>query len=338
MRVYIVAVFLFGSCACLDEKLVNSYTCENPKPETCNNIDDDCDGFTDEDLMEECGDSCSHGFKVCENGQMTQCVQPPKPPETCNGKDDDCDGKIDNIEVLACYPPNRSEDLLSGICRYGATRCAGKNIQCVGWVGPGEETCNNIDDDCDGSIDEGFKKDLDIVVVLDYSCSMYTVLPYIQDALVTWASNQPDSIQLALVGVPSPSNLYLPTADLMTDFLNPSNFISFLVSQSGMGGGVEVQVDALAMIANPSNPFLLNWRSNTHKIALVWTDEHPQTYTNPVTTRQDVELLAAQTNLHYYIFTSESQWADWSNLRPMTVGPSLIQELETIVNTYGCQP
>ena len=97
-----------------------------PVTETCNNIDDDCDGSIDED-------------NVC----VPVCI---RTIERCNGLDDDCDGLID-------------EDLGSTTCGIGACQrtvqnCANGIPQtCVPDL-PGQETCNNIDDDCDGLIDE----------------------------------------------------------------------------------------------------------------------------------------------------------------------------------------
>ncbi|MBK6917034.1 MAG: hypothetical protein IPH07_06510 [Deltaproteobacteria bacterium] len=75
-----------------------------PQAETCNAIDDDCDGETDEDSVpvdaQACttGKSgvCQAGTNKCVNGQ-TRCVQNIQPgAEICNKQDDDCDGRIDN--------------------------------------------------------------------------------------------------------------------------------------------------------------------------------------------------------------------------------------------------
>ncbi len=77
--------------------------------------------------------------------------------ETCNGLDDDCDSKIDEDFTglgQSCNDGGR------GICRgLGALACntAGDSLQCnisTPPQSPGVEICNNLDDDCDGAIDE----------------------------------------------------------------------------------------------------------------------------------------------------------------------------------------
>lgn len=74
-----------------------------PTAETCNAIDDDCDGETDEDSVPAATAACvtgktgvcSAGTDKCVNGQV-RCVQNVQPGvEICNKQDDDCDGRID---------------------------------------------------------------------------------------------------------------------------------------------------------------------------------------------------------------------------------------------------
>ena len=69
--------------------------------DSCNNKDDDCDGFTDEDLGTlNCGTgACFTEVPACVDGQQTTCT-PLDPPEnteqSCNdGVDNDCDGYVD---------------------------------------------------------------------------------------------------------------------------------------------------------------------------------------------------------------------------------------------------
>ena len=85
-----------------------------------------------------------------------QTILPGSPsPEVCNNIDDDCDGSVD--DGIAPVPTS---------CGVGA--CAATGIEtCVAGVWgndtctpgiPTAETCNNIDDDCDGSVDEGLTR------------------------------------------------------------------------------------------------------------------------------------------------------------------------------------
>jgi len=74
--------------------------------------------------------------------------------ELCNGLDDDCDGSADDGDPGAGVACTTS---LPGACAPGTTACAGPSgIVCAPDVQPGSlaETCNTVDDDCDGEQDE----------------------------------------------------------------------------------------------------------------------------------------------------------------------------------------
>jgi MYXO-CTERM domain-containing protein len=134
----------------------------DPVPETCNNRDDDCDGSTDEGNPGG-GDSCysgppgTDGVGICEGG-VVRCLagslvcdgEVVPGTEDCNLLDDDCDTETD--EGLASGATCGTDE---GECSAGTSRCVAGAWVCEGEVGPGTETCDGRDNDCDGATDEG---------------------------------------------------------------------------------------------------------------------------------------------------------------------------------------
>ncbi|MCB9734176.1 MAG: HYR domain-containing protein, partial [Deltaproteobacteria bacterium] len=135
-----------------------------PVDGTCNGVDNDCAGGTDEDYVPTtttCGvGRCAGatGQLVCEAGGTTRDTCNPTAgaqSETCNNLDDDCNGTTDDgFEV-------------GGTCTIGQFTCqssghlvcgsSGQSTVCDAPVINGvTERCNDYDDDCDGEVDEDF--------------------------------------------------------------------------------------------------------------------------------------------------------------------------------------
>lgn len=134
-------------------------TCSGTTPvaETCNGLDDDCDGTVDgfsepcTNLPEPPGNPnqgiCRPGMRVCNNNSWSSCTGEtvPDPSDPCDGLDNDCDGSIDEEDYSAdCQTA----------CGTGNIVCDMGNLVCQQTQMPEPEECNGLDDDCDGVIDE----------------------------------------------------------------------------------------------------------------------------------------------------------------------------------------
>ncbi|MCA9667210.1 MAG: SUMF1/EgtB/PvdO family nonheme iron enzyme [Myxococcales bacterium] len=153
--------------------------------EICDNVDNDCNGQIDDGFnlngdinnCGTCGNVCTfnNASAACVGGQclLSQCnpgyrnidtvnangceyrcpVWPPTSNDaTCDGTDNDCDGQIDEDYASTSCGSN------TGQCVAGQTACIGGNPVCQNQVGPAPEQCDNLDNDCDGTVDNGFDK------------------------------------------------------------------------------------------------------------------------------------------------------------------------------------
>ena len=153
--------------------------------EVCNGVDDNCDGVVDEAAAEDAQlwflDADGDGYGHVLN-QTTACVAPegwvadgtdcddtqaavnPAAVEVCGGRDEDCDGAVDEADAedatvwYADLDGDTHGDMDSATmaCVQPAdhTAAAGDCDDTDEDVHPGAtETCNGVDDDCDGATD-----------------------------------------------------------------------------------------------------------------------------------------------------------------------------------------
>jgi hypothetical protein len=134
--------------------------CE-PVAETCNDVDDDCDGTVDEDF--DLGSNCTVGEGACTGLGVIVCspdgtaicngVAPPASPEVCDGLDNDCNGDVDDGIAGVGQACEAGE----GACRTaGTTICAGDgSIVCDAVERDGgPEVCDGVDNDCNDVVDD----------------------------------------------------------------------------------------------------------------------------------------------------------------------------------------
>ncbi len=162
-----------------------------PKTESCNGLDDNCDGVVDEGCAcrsgeeQDCGTdvgACSLGKQSCINGAWSSCSGALVPKdEICNNDlDDDCDSEVDEgcvsfsvaeqqeavaeqqeqeekpaaeFKVVSCK--DRDGDGYGEDCAKGAD-CDDNDVSVHT---DAIESCNRIDDDCDGVIDEELSRE-----------------------------------------------------------------------------------------------------------------------------------------------------------------------------------
>ncbi|MCB9654246.1 MAG: VWA domain-containing protein [Deltaproteobacteria bacterium] len=146
------------------------YGCFGGAPELVDCLDNDCDGQTDESAPDADGDGYRAGSLSCHDCDDSNIQRHPGATERCNNVDDDCDGRVDE-------DPNNQNQALRESCYEGPNGTVGNPPchagvrvcdstvpafgPCQNQVLPTTETCNDIDDDCDRTVDEGFDQDGD---------------------------------------------------------------------------------------------------------------------------------------------------------------------------------
>jgi hypothetical protein len=140
--------------------------------EVCDGVDNDCDGEVDNSPRDS-GLACDTGFdgicaagvQECELGNL-RCLGTSNPTdELCDGVDNDCDGEVDETtDATALWYADTDND------RYGdpevSVRACAQPVGYVAQAGDCDdgvsavnptatELCDSIDNNCDGTIDEG---------------------------------------------------------------------------------------------------------------------------------------------------------------------------------------
>ncbi|MFT3841637.1 MAG: putative metal-binding motif-containing protein [Myxococcaceae bacterium] len=179
-----------SSCAAIPGKVTNNSDCDDNNgavhpgaPEVCNGIDDNCNTQLDEGLVfatyyidkdaDGYGDAMAMGVSSCVSvaGAVTNdadcndnnAAVHPGAGEMCNAVDDNCDGQVDNgLTFTNYYTDSDGDGYGSGSATSSCVAVPGKvtnNTDCndaAAAVHPGAtETCNGIDDNCNGSADDG---------------------------------------------------------------------------------------------------------------------------------------------------------------------------------------
>ncbi len=154
-----------GSWTCSGTNVACSAIAAPPQVETCNGVDDNCNGVIDDVVSAACVPAqCQTGASYCAAGAVA-CARTGNSPAgtACPGV---TGGVCDGIGNCVC-PPGQSN--CGGTCRptgggcsvgvgacqrFGTLVCSGAGTTCSVTAGaPTAETCNGVDDNCDGTVD-----------------------------------------------------------------------------------------------------------------------------------------------------------------------------------------
>ena len=117
-----------------DNDPTNGCECKYVGKETCNGLDDDCNGKADDGMTQypgKCGlatPPCKQGVLTCQNG-IEVCTGKLGPwAELCDGKDQDCDGKPDPVGCLKTGAKREKRLDQPNVAKLGNTNSAQLNI------------------------------------------------------------------------------------------------------------------------------------------------------------------------------------------------------------------
>jgi hypothetical protein len=94
---------------------------DQSRPEVCDNLDNDCDGLTDNGLPDQDNDT----YSTCTDCNDNDPAVNPGATEVCNGIDDDCDDATDEGDAAVMCPP--TSHVILGTCNSILGTCVVAN-------------------------------------------------------------------------------------------------------------------------------------------------------------------------------------------------------------------
>lgn len=271
-----------------------------PEAEECNGLDDNCNGFVDDDytggrLAYQYYENrntcvapgvCRYATQRCVEGVWT-CEYPSSyGQEVCDGLDNDCDGTRDEdtseepIFDGDRYVYTADPDTINiGECRAGYKECVDGNVYIRNMRTPIPEVCgNDDDDDCDGLTDEveNDSSTSDYALIIDYSGSMSNIINSVADALCQWSSQGVlQNSRFAVVAIGYVNNSGNDEMKVLTDFTDSSTACRIIRQNNipAYAGGIEYQLDATYNSNDASSiSGYVNWASDNRRV-IIFSDE-----------------------------------------------------------------
>ena len=203
-----------------------------------------------------------------------------------------------------------------------------------------EDICNGEDTNCDGVIEKELVP-TDILLIVDMSGSMLNDINAVLSALSQFAVHYSDSEVvkwgLVLIALDGYDSTLAKNVEKLKIEINLTDFQSFMASFASvdttkMEGGDEQSLDAIYLSLknligagtfdinaaawfegwggiNASEPvkenWSIDWREDTKKVIILFTDEEPQSYLVPKITQEDViSSIQAAPEFSFYVFTA----------------------------------
>lgn len=330
-----------------------------PTQDICDGLDNDCSGLADDYIypvhywdftpgrwgldiypckyMGTCANSiayCEEGTWRCSYwGTQTEVTEDDREVvvenETrCDGLDGDCDGSVDEqvfdrmtLQQRVCYSGNPLESVGYLPCRAGMLQCVRGEAQCLGEVTPDYETCNNVDDDCDGYIDDGLELAEgylvgDFLDLFDTSGSMGGTINAVKTAKDNYSAQFQSDPRYKFGIVDAAAHaVWISLRQDLTDF---GTYQATLNTMLANGNGAESVPEAIWWACDRQNPLNISWTPEAGRTLFVFTDEPAQIYQDTWLTEADIINTCLETGTRVFIWSNNR--ADFDSLAVFTGG------------------